>query len=70
MEYYQLLAGLALGQLREDNGSGPPPAVPGHEADRRAARAAARTAGPEPAPRVRRLRAPGRRRGTAPATVT
>jgi hypothetical protein len=76
MEYYQLLAGMALGRLREDDGSGPPPVVAGHEADRRASMAASALASARPGAGV--VPGPGRRRrggfrrgrGAAPATVT
>ncbi|KAB8160244.1 MULTISPECIES: hypothetical protein [Streptomyces] len=70
MEYHHLLAALVIGQWNEDNGSGPPPAVPEWEADmRRAARRA--TPAPEPVRtgaagwRLRR-----RRVSATPATVT
>jgi hypothetical protein len=71
MEQFQQLAGLAVGHLWEDDGSGPPPAVPGHVADRLASlapRGAARRA--EAVPGRRRRTGTGRRRGAAPATVT
>jgi hypothetical protein len=70
MEHWQLLAGLALGRLGGDDGSGPPPAVAGHEADRR--RAARGAAGERPATAAARSGARVRlrsRRG-APAPVT
>ena len=72
MEYYQLLAGLAIGRLNEDDGSGPPPAVPGHELDRRASRRADVPASPglPGVGRRRRGRFRGRTRGAAPAAVT
>ncbi|TDC71958.1 hypothetical protein [Streptomyces hainanensis] len=72
MEYYQLLAGLAIGRLNDDDGSGPPPAVPGHELDRRASRRADAPSGTElaAAKRRRRGRFRGRTRGATPATVT
>ncbi|GAB2885540.1 hypothetical protein GCM10022245_21240 [Streptomyces mayteni] len=72
MEYYQLLAGLAIGRLNDDDGSGPPPTVPGHELDRLASRRADALSGAElaPARRRRRGRFRDRTRGAAPATVT
>ncbi|MGP4111827.1 hypothetical protein ACTWP5_13035 [Streptomyces sp. 4N509B] len=71
MDYYHLMAGLALARLREDDGSGPVPAVPGHEADRLAARAASARVRHEAVPgRRRRGGLVGRRRGATPVTVT
>ncbi|ONK16198.1 hypothetical protein [Streptomyces sp. MP131-18] len=71
MEYQQLLVGLAFGMLTEDNGSGPPPAIAGHEADRRrSSRAEAQAGRAVPMARTKRRRWTGRPRGTAPAAVT
>ncbi|MGP3967713.1 hypothetical protein [Streptomyces sp. 6N223] len=80
MDHYQLVAGLALKRLWEDDGSGPPPVVGGHEADRRASLAASRPASgsgsasasplPEASPGRRRRGGVRRGRGGAPATVT
>ncbi|MBL1068118.1 hypothetical protein [Streptomyces sp. 7-21] len=70
MDFSQLAMGLVLVRRPEDDGSGPPPAVPGHEADRRVSRAAARHQNaPAGAGKRRRLR-PGRGRQAAPAAVT
>ncbi|ARQ72044.1 hypothetical protein [Streptomyces marincola] len=72
MDQWHMLAGLAFGLLAEDDGSGPPPALPGHEAERRRTRrpaAPARDAAPGAGGASRRgfFR---RSRGAAPAAVT
>lgn len=70
MEYYQLLAGLALGRLHEDNGSGPPPAVPDHVADQRAGRARREQTSAPDTGRRRKRGITGRPQGSAPAVAT
>lgn len=70
MDHSQMLAGLALIRLPEDDGSGPPPAVPGHVADRLASRAATERARAAGAPVTRRWVLGRRRRGMTPATAT
>jgi hypothetical protein len=70
MEYQHLLVGLALGRMREDTGSGPPPVVAGYEADRLTSMTASAPPRPEAVSGRRRRSGVRRGRGAAPATVT